>query len=140
MAISDSMLRSPSKSFCKSAQEKNLALATVHNAVREKLNLFPYKVTAVQKFKPADHEKKSVTVKGLHILFQRKLLIPLMSPPLQMRPGSTSRIMFTHTTYDCSRRRILMLCTKNPCMTRNLVCGLRYLEGALLALYSLKKQ
>jgi hypothetical protein len=29
---------------------------------------------------------------------------------------------------------------KNPCMTRNLECGLRYPDGALLALYSLKKQ
>ena len=49
-----------------------------------------------------------------------------MSPSLQMRPGSTSRVMLTHKTHDCGRQRILMLCMKNPCMTRNLECGLRY--------------
>jgi hypothetical protein len=40
------------------AQEKNIGLATAHKAVREKLNLFPYKVTAAQELKPADHEKR----------------------------------------------------------------------------------
>jgi hypothetical protein len=53
MVISDSMLRSPSKSLRKLAQEKNTGLATPHKAVREKLNLFLYKVTAVQELKPA---------------------------------------------------------------------------------------
>jgi hypothetical protein len=42
----------------KLAQEKYFGLATAHKAVREKLNLFPYKVTAVQELKPADHEKR----------------------------------------------------------------------------------
>jgi transposase len=45
MDISDSMLRSPSKSLRKLAQEKDIGLATAHKAFREKLNLFPYKVT-----------------------------------------------------------------------------------------------
>jgi hypothetical protein len=45
MDISDSMLRSPSKSLRKLAQEKDIGIATAHKAVREKLNLFPYKVT-----------------------------------------------------------------------------------------------
>jgi transposase len=45
MDISDSMLRSPSKSLRKLAQEKNIGFATAHKAVREKLNRFPYKVT-----------------------------------------------------------------------------------------------
>jgi hypothetical protein len=40
------------------AQEKDIGLATAHKTVREKLNLFPYKVTAVQELKPADHEKR----------------------------------------------------------------------------------
>jgi hypothetical protein len=53
MDIYDSMLRSPSKSLRKLSQEKDIVLATAHKAVREKLNLFPYKVTAVQELKPA---------------------------------------------------------------------------------------
>jgi hypothetical protein len=53
MDISDSMLRSPSKSLPKLAQEKDMRLATAHKAVREKWNLFPYKATAVQVLKPA---------------------------------------------------------------------------------------
>jgi hypothetical protein len=57
MDISDSMLWSPSKSLCKLVQEKDIGLATVHKALSEKLNLFPYKVTVVQEFKLADHEK-----------------------------------------------------------------------------------
>jgi transposase len=57
MDISDSMLRSPSMSLRKLAQEEDIGLATAHKAVREKLQLFPYKVTAVQELKPADHEK-----------------------------------------------------------------------------------
>jgi hypothetical protein len=56
--ISDSILRSPSKSLRKLAQEKDIRLATAHKTVREKLNPFPYKVTAVQELKPADHEKR----------------------------------------------------------------------------------
>jgi transposase len=56
MDISDSMLRSPSKSLRKLAQEKDIWLSTTHKAVRENLNLFPYKVTAVQELKPADHK------------------------------------------------------------------------------------
>jgi transposase len=55
--ISESILWSPSKSLCKLAQEKDIGRATAHKAVREKLNIFPYKVTAVQELKPADHEK-----------------------------------------------------------------------------------
>ena len=85
-------------------------------------------------------KNESITVNGLQILFKLKLLIFLTSPSLQMRPGSTSRVMLTHKTHDCGRRRILMLCMKNPCMTRNLECGLQYPDGALLAVYSLKKQ
>jgi hypothetical protein len=53
MDISDSMLRSLSKSLRKVAQEKNIGIATAHKAVREHLNLFPYKVTAVQELKTA---------------------------------------------------------------------------------------
>jgi hypothetical protein len=58
MDISDSMLRSPLTSLRWLAQEKGIGLATAHKAVREKLNLFPYKVIAVQELKPADHEKR----------------------------------------------------------------------------------
>jgi transposase len=41
MDISDSMLRSPSKSLRKLAREEYIGLATAHKAVREKLQLFP---------------------------------------------------------------------------------------------------
>jgi hypothetical protein len=58
MDISDSMPRSPSKPLRKLVQEKDIGLATAHKAVRENLNLFPYKVTAVQELKPADYEKQ----------------------------------------------------------------------------------
>jgi transposase len=44
MDISDSMLRSASKSLCKLAQEKDIGVATAHKAVREKLNLFSNKI------------------------------------------------------------------------------------------------
>jgi hypothetical protein len=54
--ISDCVLLSASRSLRKLAQEKNIGLATAHKAVREKLNLFPYKVTAVRELKPADLE------------------------------------------------------------------------------------
>jgi hypothetical protein len=50
------MLQSPSKSLRKVVQEEDIRLATVHKAVWEKLNLFPYKVTVVQELKPADHK------------------------------------------------------------------------------------
>jgi hypothetical protein len=40
------------------AQEKDIGLATAHKAAREKLQLFPYKVTAVQELKSADHERR----------------------------------------------------------------------------------
>jgi hypothetical protein len=55
--ISDSMLRSASKSLGNLAQQKYIGLATTHKAVMEKLNLFPYKITAVKELKPADHGK-----------------------------------------------------------------------------------
>jgi hypothetical protein len=42
----------------KLAQEKYVGLATAHEAVREKLSLFRYKVTAVQELKTADHGKR----------------------------------------------------------------------------------
>jgi hypothetical protein len=58
MDISDYMLRSPSKSLHKLAQEKDIRLVTTHKADLEKSNFFPYKVTAVQELKPADHEKR----------------------------------------------------------------------------------
>jgi len=55
--ISHSMLRRPSKSLRKLVQQADIGLATAHKAVREKLELFPYIVTAVQELKTADHEK-----------------------------------------------------------------------------------
>jgi hypothetical protein len=57
MDISGPMLRSASKSLCKLAQEKDIGHVTAHKATREKSQLFPYKVTAVQELKPADHKK-----------------------------------------------------------------------------------
>jgi hypothetical protein len=40
------------------AQEKDIGLVTALKAVRQKLKLFPYKGTALQNLKPADHEKR----------------------------------------------------------------------------------
>jgi hypothetical protein len=56
MDISDSLLQSPSKSLHKLAEEEDTRLATVHKVVREKLNPYAFKVTAVQKLKPADNK------------------------------------------------------------------------------------
>jgi hypothetical protein len=39
-------------------RKRNIGVATAHKAAREKLNLFPYKVTAVQELILADHEKR----------------------------------------------------------------------------------
>jgi hypothetical protein len=52
------ILRSPLKSLRKLAQEEDIGLAKAHKVVQEKLQLFPYKVTAVQELKPAHHEKR----------------------------------------------------------------------------------
>jgi hypothetical protein len=60
MDNSNTMLRSPSKSLRKLAQEKYIGLATAHKAVREKPNLFPYKVTAMQELKPACEEARDI--------------------------------------------------------------------------------
>jgi hypothetical protein len=57
MDISNSMLRSPSKSLSKLVQEKDIGLAKARKTVLEKTNLFPYKATAVQELKPTDHGK-----------------------------------------------------------------------------------
>jgi hypothetical protein len=138
--ISNSTLRSSSKSLRKLAKEKNIGLATSHKVVRENLQLFPYKVTAVQEMKPADHEKPFRYCEWFTNFIQMKTVILLMSPSLQMRPGSTSRVILTHKTHDCVRRGILMLCMKNLCITGNMKCELRYPDGAFLSLYSLKKQ
>jgi hypothetical protein len=43
--ISDFMLRSPPKSLRQLAQKKDTGAATAHETDREKLCLFPYKVT-----------------------------------------------------------------------------------------------
>jgi hypothetical protein len=42
------MLRSASESLRKLAQENYIGSVTSHKSIREKLNVFPYKVTAVQ--------------------------------------------------------------------------------------------
>jgi hypothetical protein len=42
------MLRGASKSLRKLAQERDIGLGTTHKAAREKLDLFPHKVTVVQ--------------------------------------------------------------------------------------------
>jgi hypothetical protein len=65
MDISDSMLRSPSKSLRTLAQEKYIGLATAHKAVRLNLNIFPYKVTTVQELKPADQIQTLVEITSI---------------------------------------------------------------------------
>jgi transposase len=53
MDISDCVLRSASKLLCRLVQEKDIGLATAHEAAQEKL-LFLYKVTVVEELKPGD--------------------------------------------------------------------------------------
>jgi transposase len=138
MDISDSMLRSPSKSMRKLAQGKDIGLATAHKAVREKLNLFPYKVTGVQELKPADHEKRIRNCEWFTNFIQTKT-VDILDVTFYTDEAWFHLPRYV-STQNTRRRRILMLCMKNLCMSRNLECGLRYLDGALLALYSLKKQ
>jgi hypothetical protein len=87
-----------SKSLRNLAQENDIELATAHKAVREKFNIFPYTVTAVQELKPANHEKRIRYLNGLKILFKRKLLKFMMSHSLQMRPGSISGFVNAQNT------------------------------------------
>lgn len=56
--ISDSMAQSPKKSMRKLAQQHDIGVATAHKAVRQELNLFPYKVRCVQELKPSDNDKR----------------------------------------------------------------------------------
>lgn len=56
--ISDIMLRSPSKSTRKLAQETGISKWTAHKAVRHKLQLFPYKVTVVHELQQTDYGKR----------------------------------------------------------------------------------
>jgi len=128
------MLYSPSKSLHKLVQEEDIGLQQRIKWSEKNWNSSHTKRSKNWNWWIMKNE--SITVKGLQILFKRKLLIFLISPSLQMRPGSTSWVMLTH---NCVRRRVLMLCMKNPSMTRNLECGLWYPGGTLLALYSLKK-
>jgi hypothetical protein len=140
MDISSSILRSPSKTLRKLAQEEDVGFVTAHKAVREELKLFPYKVTAVQELEPVDHEKRIRYCEWFTNFIQTKTIDILDVTFFTDEAWFHLSVTLTHKTHDCGRRRILMLCLKNPCMTRNLECGLRYPDGALLALYSLKKQ
>ena len=56
--ISDIMLRSPTKSMRKLAQETGISARTAHKAVTKELNLYPYKFTVVHELKDADYEKR----------------------------------------------------------------------------------
>lgn len=56
--ISDSVLQNPSKSLRKLAQKHDIGLGTIHKAVRRELQLFPYRIMAVQELKITDHEKR----------------------------------------------------------------------------------
>jgi hypothetical protein len=106
------MQRGPSKSSLKLAQEKDIGLATAHKAVREKLNLFPFKLTSVQKLKPADHEKRIRYSELFKNFIQTKTVDILDVTFFHMRPRSTSPVISTHKIHDLGRRRILMLCMK----------------------------
>ncbi|KAJ4449685.1 hypothetical protein ANN_01089 [Periplaneta americana] len=58
--ISDRMVKSQTKSLRKLAQQTNISYTTAHKAVKQELNLYPYKVTVVLELKPADHETYSL--------------------------------------------------------------------------------
>ena len=52
------MLRSPTKSLRKLAQEKYISIRTAHKAARHELQLHPFKFTVVQEMQVADYEKR----------------------------------------------------------------------------------
>ena len=56
--ISDMMLKSPTKSIGKLAQQSGISYGSAYKAVRNELNLYPYKVSVVHELKPTDHEKR----------------------------------------------------------------------------------
>lgn len=56
--ISDKMAISPNKSLRRLALESEVSYGTAHTAVKKKLKLFPYKVTAMQELKPTDPGKR----------------------------------------------------------------------------------
>lgn len=140
--ISVFLLWSPSKSLRTSEQEEGIGLATPHNVVRHTLQLFPYKLRAVQQLQSVDNEKRIryyewfntfIHTKSVDILNVKVLL-------LQLTPGSASLTLLIHKIHVCGHRTILMLCMKRPCATRNLERGLQYPDDALLVLYSLKRR
>jgi hypothetical protein len=101
-------------------QEKDIGLAAAHKAVREKLNLFSYKVTAVQELKPVDPEKRIRYCESFTSFIQTKTVDILDVSFFRDEAWFHLRVMLTHKTHDCDRRRILMQFMKNPCMTRKL--------------------
>jgi hypothetical protein len=54
----DRMLRSPSKCIRRLSQETNVAASTVHKAIREKLKLYPYRMSALHELEPTDNAKR----------------------------------------------------------------------------------
>jgi hypothetical protein len=68
------MLRSPSKPLRKLAQEEDIGLATAHKAAQEKLQLFPYKVTALNELKTAITAPiRNITQADLQKVFVNKI-------------------------------------------------------------------
>ena len=56
--ISDAMLRSPTTSIGKLAQETNVSVSSANRAISEELKLFPPINLPVHELKPVDHENR----------------------------------------------------------------------------------
>lgn len=63
--ISAIMLRSPTKSTCKLAQEVGISKRAAYKAVRSELQLYPYKITVVHELKESDNKKRVCKICGI---------------------------------------------------------------------------
>jgi hypothetical protein len=70
------MVWNPSKSLHKLAQEKDMGLATAREAVREKLNLPPYKVTSGARTETANNSMKLLNEIFGELVISRNLWLP----------------------------------------------------------------
>ena len=58
MDISDSMLQSPKKSIRKLSQQAGVSYGTAQTALKKRLHLHPYKITAVHELKPGNSARR----------------------------------------------------------------------------------
>ena len=144
--ISDSMPQRLSKSLQKIAQQHDIGLATAHKAVRRGLKLFSYKIMPVQELKTTDHEKQLRYCRWFNRFSEENtadaLDVTFFTDEawFQLLGSISLSISLIRKIQDCGHLIILTVCTKHPYMIRRLVCGLRFPDVELLALFSLRIQ